>query len=623
MKKENIICIFVFIFTSLVFLTLGAANFVWDDFRNFVGNTAVRNMSYESLITFFSSTQYDNYFPLTWISISVDYSFWGENPFGYHLTNVLLHASASAIFFLLCGRIFSLCGIGGKKLLALSLWTSLIYSTHPMRVETVAWISTRGDLLCSIFLQLSFIYYLKHSYSNPQRTKKYFLLSCIFCLMSLFCRAWAITFPIILLLCDLCFNRFFESKRRAALEKIPFLIMSAIFAGLALSARINGMPSISELSLPYRIIISFRNFSFYISKTLIPSNLSPLYPLSNFNILTPIPIASAMISFMFSAFLILNWKRYRLLATAWFSYLLLLLPVSGLSQSGIQIAADRYSYISTMPVFVVIALFLFKLVHLGHAAPEHTFYRKTLSSFLLIMILLPLLLFPQLSYKQNFVWVNDYSLWTKVIDSGNASANAYYNRGVFLASKSSDLVQDKRNLMLNMAFDDFSQAINLSNQNENAFLNRGKASTDLGRFSEGIEDFNVVLKMKPNHQGALSNRALAFEKIGKFEDALQDLSKILSSGPDRNIQLRIATIYGKTSNYEKAENVLNEIIFHNPSFAEAYVNRGAIRLIKKDIAGAKEDFIQALIISPNMKEAEQNLLAAKEIEAKLNKPPKP
>ncbi|HOK04508.1 MAG TPA: hypothetical protein PLN24_04555 [Victivallales bacterium] len=500
---------FIFVFSHIVFSPSLKNDFVWDDLRNFAGNIHLKNFSWENLKYFFTSIDNDNYFPITWLSIALDYNLWGENPHLWHLTNIILHGIASVIFFLLSYFLLSKIGFHIRESLNGAFIGGLLFSIHPLRVETVCWLSTRADILCAIFLQSSLFFYIKYFNSEEIRNSQdsrhnlsfyFYLLSLFFCLISFLCRPWAITFPFILLLLDFYMRKSQNSLLQLLIEKLPFFFMSMIFAFLAYKAKSYAMLSFDEVRIFDRLILMLSNFLFYIYKTIFPLNLSPLYPLDYFKNNFVFFFFSAQVTVFILIFCIIMHEKFRIIFLPVFAYMIILLPVSGISQVGIQFAADRYTYISTMPFFILFASIIAK-----YSTP----YTKKIIKFLIFVLFTSALtFFPILSFKQSKIWENDYSLWTHVIQSGYETKDAYYNRGcyfVFLPDKS---IKNYLN-----AENDFTMALEFDPQDLNSLKNRAKIRINLGKYREAIEDLEKLTSIK-NDSDAILDKVYALEKLG-------------------------------------------------------------------------------------------------------------
>jgi tetratricopeptide (TPR) repeat protein len=242
-----------------------------------------------------------NYHPLCWLSLGIDFVFWKMNPVGYHLTNIVLHVSNAVVFYfliiLLLRRVTAVPLDTGRLTLQISaLIGTLFFAVHPLRVETVAWISTRGDLLCGFFYLLTIIAYMKIDDKNePDDKRKWFFLSIFFFALSLLSRAWGITLPLVLLILDIYplrrlvwEGRLTSSHKILVLEKIPFALLALSSGLLAFWAKKKPMLALAQVDVTDRIVQATYGLCCYFWKTVVPIRLSPLYLLENhFNPVEP------------------------------------------------------------------------------------------------------------------------------------------------------------------------------------------------------------------------------------------------------------------------------------------------------------------------------------------------
>jgi protein O-mannosyl-transferase len=254
---------------------------------------------------------------------------WGASAFAFHLTNVLLHALCAAAFFEVARRLLK--DVDG------ALMATLLFAVHPLRVESVSWISERRDLLCGIFCCMSVATYLDGA---RNRSLGWFVLAGL-------SKGMAVTLPVVLLLLD----------RKRWKETLPFFGLSAVLAvsGFWFQGSVEATWSWSDHGLAGRLAQSSYAFSFYLVKSVLPVSLSPFYPLS-----VPVdpwswPFAGSYLLIAAGAVLLTimaghNGQQTRKAAAA---YAVILLPVCGLFQFGAQLVADRYSYLATMPLAVL------------------------------------------------------------------------------------------------------------------------------------------------------------------------------------------------------------------------------------------------------------------------------
>lgn len=361
-NKRFIICLLITIISACFIEVLGH-QFVWDDIYALVKNEKYRGFSYSN-ISWMLKTFYDgNYHPLSWISFSIDYVLWQMNPAGYHATNLILHNINAVLFFFL---IIQFIKINQKKhrfdyekeiLFFCAATGSLFFAIHPLRVENVAWLSTRGDLLCATFYILSISSYLKYTLSHiPGVKRNWYLLSIFFFILSLLSRAWGITIPVVLIILDIYpLNRIARPYKQSGphislflIEKIPFILFSVAAGVLSFLAKLKraGIPDLIQHSIFDRFAQSAYGLCFYIWKTIVPTGLYPLYRLeNNFNPFELKYILSIFTIVAIIAVLIITRKRSKCIIVGLGCFAVIVSPLLGIVQAGPQIAADRLSLI--------------------------------------------------------------------------------------------------------------------------------------------------------------------------------------------------------------------------------------------------------------------------------------
>lgn len=325
----------VFLVTLVVFLPALRNSFVdWDDGVWIVSNPHIRGLSRDNLAWMFSTLNLNQYLPLTWLSLALDYSLWGLNPIAFHATNVVLHAFSAALFF----RI-------GQKLLPDPIRTTgafigaLIFSLHPLRVESVAWAFERKDVLSGFFL-------LASTYAYLQKGPRWRWASLACYALSLFSKAVGVGFPFVLILLDVYALRR-KMNWRLLIEKVPYAILALIvtFANLYSFANAGRGMSMANYGVGMRAAQAVFGLSFYFEKMIWPLHLSPRYLHPSLNFLAWPYLARAL---AFAALCALVWgsrKKYPACLAALGAYILLLAPVLGAVPQSSQIAADRYSYL--------------------------------------------------------------------------------------------------------------------------------------------------------------------------------------------------------------------------------------------------------------------------------------
>lgn len=347
----------------------------WDDGHHLVWNEAYKGLSLSHL-WWMLHPRLGQWMPLTWLSWAIDFKLWGLDPGAFHRTNVLLHAAAAGLLVLVAWRVIRAAAPAATSdaLTIAATVTALLWALHPLRVESVAWVNERRDVLCGFFYLLAVLTYLlsvasrrtpeERSGIAPQTDRGpwtrgasvsgrgWLLLSILCFALAVLSKALAVTLPVALLLLD-----FYPLRRRAWAEKIPYLGIAAIGAGMAFYA-LKEMKVIAPLvwfSLEDRVLISAYSLWFYFAKTLWPSALSPMHELTFTPRLFEGGYVLALVGVGGATWLaIRGWRAGKpAWSVTWIAYAVAVLPICGAVQNGYQIAADRYSYLPSLPLVLL------------------------------------------------------------------------------------------------------------------------------------------------------------------------------------------------------------------------------------------------------------------------------
>src|SRR5438105_11119904 len=351
----------VALLTLAAFLPTLQNQFVrWDDPENFLDNADYRGLAWSQLCWMWTTFHMGHYIPLTWMTLGIDYLLWGMNPAGYHLTTLLLHAANAAVFYFVVRRILTLAlpsPAERSHALAVSAgFAALVFAIHPLRVESVAWVTERRDVLSGLFYLLTILVYLRAS-ERGARGQGWYWPSVAAFVCALLSKSMVVNLPVVLLILDVYPLRrlggavgwWSEPARRVYVEKIPFVLLAAAASAIALMAQLSHdtMVLVVQLSALGRLAVSVYGVSFYLWKTVAPVNLSPLYELPpTVNPWAPPFIVSYGVVVAITALVLALRRREPGLPAAWLAYVVVLLPVLGIFQSGPQIAADRYTYLA-------------------------------------------------------------------------------------------------------------------------------------------------------------------------------------------------------------------------------------------------------------------------------------
>lgn len=515
------VAIGVFLVCLLLYLPALKCGFVQvDDPEYVLNNPLIRRLDMGTVFSAFTQAPVGWWMPLTWISFAVDYRFWGLDPFGYHLTNILLHAVNAALVVLISdrvlrGRMDALRGESGYLYPVMLLFAGLFYGAHPLRVESVAWVTERKDVLNGLFFFAAVLFYLCHARqkeTNRSRTGYggYLLsLGCFLC--SLMAKSTSVVLPAMLLVIDWYplgrFGR--EGFRPVLLEKLPFLAASAVMAAITLLNTAQSRYLVTYEAFPFsqRLVVSGNAIWEYARMLLFPSGLNP------FNVIPdPIPPAYTVTSLVvFAALLCVAFAaRFPWLQSAAVCFVLPMLPVLAFFQNGDQSFADRFTYLPSLAVAVAAA----------GIAGALAFTRKTAAGRSLVLCGMAALLVALsfLTYRQIQVWRSTETFWTRVIDVQPIAIN-YKERGRYyhMVGRYDEAVADFTAALARMTS-------TLKPYEYNFYAFRAESLRAAGRFAEAVNDYGMAIGMHP-HPAYFYGRGQALRSLGRGVEADEDLRR--------------------------------------------------------------------------------------------------
>ena len=624
--------------TFIVFSGVLRGGFLnWDDDVNFLTNPHYRGLGWTHLRWMFTTVRLGHYIPLSWLTLGLDFVLWGMHPFGYHLTNLLLHCANAAIFYFVGRLLLALAvpGSGRARLCLAAAFSALLFALHPLRVEAVAWITERREVLAGFFYLLTVYFYLKAVCAGKSHKLRWFLLSAVLFALSLLSKISGVTLPLALLAMDIYplgrlpvdpWHWFSPGTRRVWLEKIPFILMAlpACLMGLFAQNRTGALLPLAKLGVAERLAQAPFALAFYLWKTLVPVGLSPLYPLpERINPLAwPFLLSAALVLLLTAAAFVVRRRRPACMSV-WACYIITLVPVLGFTQSGVQIAADRYTYISSFGL-TLLASGLWLWIEKGHRVHRYA---------LALMCSVPVTL-GWLTWGQVKIWRDSETVWNQTLSLYPSCALAHNNLGLALSARG------KRD----EAIGQYEQALTARPDYAPAHNNLANVFAAQGRTGEAILHYELALKSLPEYADAHYNLALALAGQGRTDEAIGQYELTLRSQPDyalaRNNLANALAARGKygeaVANYELALQArpdlcethfnlanalaalgkLDEAARHyelalqaRPDLALAHNNLANVLVRKNDLAGALTHYRQALRLDPSSGQARRGLAA--------------
>lgn len=505
----------------LVYLRALSCDFInWDDPVYVLENPGIRILDLQLIREAFTTSYLGWWMPLTWISFALDYHFWGLNPVGYHLVNILLHSANTGLVVLIAGRLLKPEQeeeVDDRLSYPITLLLAgLLWGIHPLRVESVAWITERKDVLNGIFSLGSVLYYLQYVKlrdGQGQGRGRWFsyILSLLLFLFSLMAKPVSVVIPVLLLVLD-----YFPLQRltkgnalKIVVEKLPFLIIAVLMVvfTLFLAGNETILVSLQDFPLHRRLILAGNSLFEYLRLTVFPVGLINIYLLPREFPVSYYPAAAAMLGL--SCYCCYQWRRRPWFFAVWAAFLLPLIPVLGFFQNGAQAYADRFTYLPAVALSVFIAG-VFKSIATTRQGPSR---RLIISTAVLVPVLLG-----AVSVYLIGAWKNPETLWSRVITI-QPVGRAYYHRADYRLQTG----------MYLEAAEDLSVSIRMGREAGfpgvfNLHALRGDALSRAGDYGGAVQEFSeaIVLNPLPNY---FYHRGRALEALGRKNEAAEDFAK--------------------------------------------------------------------------------------------------
>lgn len=513
----------------LVYLRAVACGYVnFDDPLYIQDNPLIRRFDPEMLARAFTEPHLGWWMPLTWISFAVDYHFWELNPFGYHMTNIVLHAVNTGLVVLIADRLLkgSRGGEQDRRIYPFTLLLAgLLWGIHPLRVESVAWVTERKDVLNGLFTLsalLAYLCYVERKGSGNGGAWRPYLASLLLFACSLMAKSVSVVLPLMLLVMDWCPLGRSRERGAAALvrEKLPFLVLSVSMAMITIYLAGDSSYLVNTEMFPWheRIIVSGNALLQYLRYLLWPAGITSYHMIPD-----PVPVASytvvTVLMVALSGLLLWNARRRAWPWAAWLLFVIPLVPVLALLQNGDQSFAARFTYLPALaPSIVSAALAGFLLGGVKRPSPM---LRGTLavSCFLLLAG------YAAMSYRLITTWDNGGTMWTRVIEHA-PSSSAYWRRAMYYFSVGNH----------DAAISDYSTSIELASpvwrpHLHNLYAHRGEALAAAGRYEDAVRDLSTALSTY-QHPLYFRLRGEALRALGRMGEAQADFLRAgNASGP--------------------------------------------------------------------------------------------
>jgi tetratricopeptide (TPR) repeat protein len=661
--RQNVHLLIVLAFVVAVFGVSTNFDFVWDDHILLIGHDVYASFDLGRI--FFSLANQVEYLPIRDLSYAVDYALWGENPFGFHLTNLALYFLNAVFVYLMTRRLTPLVFPAGRAMAErkageVALLTTLLFAIHPVHSEPVSFISCRNVLLSGLFSFMSCHFFLKYLGGTDGAGRGSYAVSLLCCVLAILSKATAVVLPGMLLLLAA-----FEGRpwRKALLPLAPFVAISAaaviFFKTVATQAGLINPDQFivfGSLSFGTRLAVAVQVPFFYLRKLAMPTGLSALYDTRFSSDLGDPYVLLCMLALTGALALGIGLRnRYPglLFATGW--YLVALLPVLNFFATS-TLVADRYAYLPSYSlVYLVVATLTLALSKISPIAIRSIAAAAVVSlSFM--------------AFERNGVWSSDETLWKDTVAVSPGAWKAYINLGGHYFNRGEyeqafrlfeRLAEQRQNdgplrffkaqyalqqgdhtgviellegislegvapmrgpLLLGQAYegsgniqkaiDSYADALQKGGhaRNEDMFTARDRLEKLQAKILPRLEGQRRVLRENPSDLNARAKLAIALDRAGLYEEALHHYGELLRrGGANWSLHYNMGNAYRKLEKYEEAAQSYEKSISINPDHPQTYNNLGVTRKMLHEYDRAIRAFEAAMRLDPNFKSPQFNL----------------
>lgn len=533
----------------------------------------------------FSTFRASNWHPLTWLSLQADAEFFGLNPAGFHVMNVVIHLMNVLLLYQL---LLKMTGAVGRSWLVAAL-----FAIHPLHVESVAWVAERKDVLSSLFGLAALWCYA--CYAHKPSVNRYLAVGACFAL-SLLAKPMWVTLPALLLLLD-----YWPLQRSTTagasisgpasrtwgqllVEKLPLFAMTVISCSITLLAQRDALRTLAHVSWPTRLTNAVVSVAIYLRQTIWPANLAPFYPYPtadrDWRVIAGCGLVLAGITIAF--FRLRRSQPAAIIGWLWF--LGTLAPVIGIVQVGGQAHADRYTYVPHIGLFIAFVWLAGDGCHrLGF--PK---FGKQFASGLLILSGVCLTRM-QLGY-----WQNSEALWRHTVEVTGDNPLALNNLGTALV----------RQGKLNDAVSYFEQAVQLQPGGAAGQFNLGNALKDLGQPIDAEPHLRECLQIDAGYPGAQQALGVTLAMLGRIDEAIPYLTEAIRQNPeDAAACYNLGTMLANQGEFAAAIPPLESAVALSPGQSSAHSMLAWALYETGDLTSARKHYRESIRIDPNWTDA--------------------
>ena len=477
-------------------------SFVYDDYQYLDQNPHVAGgLSMEGIAWSFTTRQCSNWHPLTWLSYQADTELYGLKPWGYRLTNLVLHAATAILLFLVLRQMTS------------NLWpgafVAAVFAIHPLRAESVVWVAERKDVLSGLFFMLTLAAYVGYV-RRPFSLARYSAVVVLFAL-GLMAKPMLVTLPLVLLLLDYWPLDRLPWSWRVVAEKLPLLAVSAGSCVATSLVQRGTLAPFDQLPLGPRIANALVSYAVYLRQFFYPAGLAVYYPHPEGNLAAAQVMGALLVLAVITAAVVICWRRFPWLPVGWFWYLGMLVPAIGLVQVGHQGMADRYTYLPQIGLTLGLAWTAKRALE---SQPRRGWLCGVMGALAVAALM-------GCAWHQTAFWRDSTTLWRRDIEcTSHNSPHANLAAGHQLNGNRDEAIVE------------FTKTLEIRPDLPEVCYQLGLILSGCGRTDEAIMRYEQAVKFKPDYMPAYHTLGRAMLDRGRIDEAVAQFRRAADARPD-------------------------------------------------------------------------------------------
>jgi Flp pilus assembly protein TadD len=562
-------------------------------------------LSWSGVLWAFASVHAHNWHPLTWLSHMLDVELHGLDLGGHHLDSVALHGGAAALLLAFLARATG------------ALWPSFgvaaLFALHPLRVESVAWLAERKDVLSAFLFALTLLLWTTYAKrAEPREGRPWYIASLAAYAAGLLAKPMLVSLPVVLLLLDVWplrrlrgvlgaggggevgsgSGRVALAPRALLMEKAPFFLLAMLVAGGTLVAQQRVVKSLDSHPLDERVVTAITSCWVYLGKLAWPRDLAIFYPYDAGRWRPSVVVALGLGLAAATALAASLARRHGYVFVGWLWYLATLAPVLGLVQVGLQARADRYTYLPSIGVLIAV---VFGLREAGRRLLPGESARRAAAA---VLLLVPCVLLAGATRAQLALWRDPATLYAHAAAVTTDNAWAHHNAAQVLLRRGDDVGAARH----------FEEVARIDPSDVDALRNLGAIAARAGRFAAAAAIHRRAAAAAPGDPRVHRDLGEALLAAGELEPAAEVLERAGSlRADDAEVWYLLGTVRVQQDRVAEGEALLHRAVALDPGHAGVHNALGVIAARRGDRAEAARRFEEALRLEPGYSEARRNL----------------